>query len=95
MNDSSVAAAYLSGVEAGRFQGHEAGRDSGYRDGYQDGLLEGGILAWRAAEADERARFATTPPAGTSYAELTRIRNATPSKPLKTPAECLATWSTP
>lgn len=93
MDDTT--AAFLSGLDAGRYQGYQDGRDAGYRDGWADGQLDGGLRAWRAAEADERARFARTPPTGPSYAELTRIRNATPSKPLKTPAECLATWRTP
>lgn len=98
MHDTSAGAAYLSGLDAGRYQGYQDGRDAGYRDGYADGQLDGGIRAWRAAEADERRRFATVTPTGPAYAELERIRNdpAThPSKPLKTPAECLATWSRP
>jgi hypothetical protein len=93
MNDT--VAAWLSGLEAGRFQGYQDGRDAGYRDGYAAGMLEGGIIAWRAAEADERRRFALAPTAGESFAELQRRRaQHGPAKPVKTPAECLATWST-
>lgn len=94
MNDT-VAAAWLSGLEAGRFQGFEDGRQAGYRDGYAAGMLEGGILAWRAAEADERRRFAIVTPPRESFAELERRRQYGPAKPVPTPAECLATWSTP
>lgn len=96
MNDSRLAAAYLNGLEAGRFQGYQDGRNAGYRDGYEVGHADGALAGWRAAEADERRRFALRPPpAGPSYNELrSRRTNYPPAKPVKTPAECLATWET-
>ena len=104
MNDTAAVAAYLNGVEAGRFQGYADGRADGYRDGYIAGRLDGHRAGWDHHEDVDRIAFQNYLSefggqlGQPSYAELQRIRNdpAThPMKPLKTPAECLATWETP
>ncbi|WP_454853259.1 hypothetical protein [Promicromonospora soli] len=93
-----LASSFVNGLDAGRFQGYQDGREGGYRDGYAAGHADGALAAWRAAEADERRRFAIAPgrDIGPSFAELQKRRNDYgPAKPLKTPAECLATWGQP
>jgi hypothetical protein len=86
-------APHLEGFDAGRLQGWLEGRQAGYRLGYDEGRTAGIREGWLAAGEDERQRFAIVPTVGTSHAELQRIRaEHGPVKPLKTPAECLATW---
>lgn len=103
MNDTSVAAAFLSGLEAGRFQGYQDGRNHGFRDGYDEGHLAGMRKGWAACDAHAAARYDELraiyghPTPGESFTERRRRqreRELKLAKPLKTPAECLATWET-
>lgn len=104
MNDSSVTAAFLSGIEAGRFQGYEDGRQAGYRDGWRTGYDTGHRRGWDHHEDIDRIAFDNwmSEHGGTlgqpSYAArraAAEARERAAMKPLKTPAECLASWSTP
>jgi hypothetical protein len=103
MNDTSVAAAFLRGVEAGRAEGYAEGHADGYHEGYDAGHLNGSRAGWDAHEEVDRIAFANYLSefggqlGQPSYAELRRRRDESArrnTKPLKTPAECLATWET-
>lgn len=88
-----VIAAWLHGYTTGRDVGRHDGRAVGFAEGYDAGHADGIPAGARLADLAASAKWAAYLPQLRTYRPRTR-RPHTEAKPLRTTAQCLASWPT-